>query len=152
MNRKAELKMIEEVALRNAIAMFRSLNAKAKSKKASIPEVGIFWIDDRGNMFAESVSLRDAEDYGEFKIFEGSHFESWDKAVRANPSWRGLEYEEIPRGRVVYHKDPKKNEFIVYMPRKSSKHKGKVVARFSLPAGHVRFDFSDDHYQMAAST
>ena len=94
---KQELKMLEEVALRNAISIFRR-----RSKKAATPEVGIFWIDGTGTMFAESVSLREAVDYGEFKIFDGSHIDLWDKAVSANPQWRGLEYEEVPRGRVVY--------------------------------------------------
>ena len=43
--------------------------------------------------------------------------------------------------------DPKKPEFIVYMPKRIGKHKNKVVTRFSLPSGHIRFDFSDEHYQ-----
>lgn len=140
---KDELKMLDEVALRNAISNFRK-----RSKTASIPEVGIFWIDKTGVMFSEGISLRDAEDYGEFKIFDGTHIDLWDKAVRANPMWRGLEYEEISRGRVVYRKDPKKPEFIVYMPKQIAKFKGKVVSRFELPRGSVRFDFTDEHYRM----
>jgi len=140
---KQEREMLQEVALRNAISKFRRLN-----RKAAIPEVGIFWIDGLGTMYAESISLRDAADYGEFRTFEGSHLNSWDKAIRANPKWRGLEYEGIPRGRVVYRRDPKKPEFIVYMPKQLVKHKGKVISRFELPRGHVRFDFSDEHYRI----
>jgi len=143
MRDKAETAMLEEIALRNAIAKFR-----AASKKASIPELGIFWIDDSGTMFAESVSLRDAEDYGDFKIFGGDHFNLWDKAVRAVPQWEGMEYEEIPRGRVVYKKDPHKPEFIVYLPKRILRYKNKVVGRFNLPTGHIRFDTSDEHYRM----
>ena len=143
MRDKAETAMLEEIALRNAIAKFR-----AASKKASIPELGIFWIDDSGTMFAESVSLRDAEDYGDFKIFGGDHFNLWDKAVRAVPQWEGMEYEEVPRGRVVYKKDPKKPEFVVYLPKRILRYKNKVVGRFNLPTGHIRFDTSDEHYRM----
>jgi len=143
MRDKAEIQMLEEIALRNAIAKFR-----AASKKASIPELGIFWIDDSGTMFAESVSLRDAEDYGDFKIFGGDHFNLWDKAVRAVPQWEGMEYEEVPRGRVVYKKDPKKPEFVVYLPKRILRYKNKVVGRFNLPTGHIRFDTSDEHYRM----
>jgi len=143
-----EKRMLEEVALRNAIALFRHKNAASKGKRASIPEVGIFWIDSSGAMYVESVSLRDASDYGEFKIFEGNHYEAWDKAVRANPQWKGLEYEQVPRGRVVYRKDPKKNEFVIYMPKQIVKHKGKILSRFNLPTGYVRFDFTDEHYRM----
>jgi len=144
---KQETKLLEEVALRNALAMFRQMNAVSK-KKSLIPEVGLFWIDDSGEMFAEGISLREAEDYGDFKIFEGSHYDLWGKAVLAKPNWRNSEYEEIPRGRVVYRKDPKKPEFIVYLPKRIRKYGNKVIDRFSLPSGYVRFDMSDEHYRM----
>ncbi len=142
---KQELEMLQEVALRNAISKFRR-----RSKTGAIPEVGIFWIDGSGTMFAESVSLRDAVDYGEFRTFGGGHDELWDNAVKANPKWKGLEYEEVPRGRVVYRRDPKKPEFIVYMPKQLAKYKGKVISRFELPRGSVRFDFTDEHYMFEA--
>ncbi len=144
----SERTMLDEVALRNAIARFRRINAATK-KRAAVPEVGIFWIDDSGKMFVASVSLRDAVDYGEFRIFEGSHLDSWSKAIRAVPKWKHLEYEEVPRGRVVYRRDPKQPEFIVYMPKVILKHKGKVIARFNLPAGYTLFNTSDEHYQTA---
>ena len=121
---------------------------EAKTKKVSLPEVGIFWIDDSGTMFADSVSLPDAEDSGAFKDYGNSHYVMWAKAVRTNPKWSGKEYEQIPRGRVVYKKDPKKPEFIVYMAKVSAKFKNKVIRRFHLPVGYVRFDFTDIHYQM----
>jgi hypothetical protein len=145
---QAEQKMLEEVAIRNAISMFRNLNASSGKKKASIPSVGIFWIDSKGVMYAESVSLRDAEDYGEFKIFEKPHFDAWGIAVSRNPQWRGLEYDAVPRGRVVYRKGPSSGEFIVYLPKQIAKFKAKVVDMFDLPAGHVRWDYSDEHYRM----
>ena len=142
---RPEFEMLQEVALRNAVAEYR-----AKSKKASLPEVGIFWIDLSGTMFAVSVPINDAEVYGEFKIFGGNHYDLWGKAVRANPKWKGLEYEEVPRGRVVWHLLPKAPEFIVYLPKEILKHRDKVVVRFNLSAGRVRFDTTDEHYQMAA--
>ena len=144
-----EKKMLEEVALKNAVIQFRHENL-AKTKVASTPEVGLFWCDLSGNLYSESVPLPQAEEYGEFKISDKAHFDNWDKAVRANPKWKGLEYEEIPRGRVVYKIDPKKPEFIVYLPKVLLKFKSKILARFNLPVGHVRFDTSDEHYQMAA--
>jgi hypothetical protein len=125
------------------------MSRPTSKKKASTPEVGIFWIDDTdGTMFAESVTLEDAEDSGDFKDFGSSHYAMWDRAVRANPKWKGLEYEQIPRGRVIYRNDHKEPEFIVYMAKRLSKFKRNLISRFNLPAGHVRFDFSDEHYQM----
>ena len=143
MRNKEAVKLIEEIALRNAIAKFR-----AASKKAAVPELGIFWIDESGAMFAEGVSLRDSEDYGDFRVFSGTHYDLWEKAVRANPRWQDLEYEDIARGRVVYKKDPKKPEFVVYMPKKLVKFKNKVISRFNLPSGHITVDTSDEHYRM----
>ena len=125
------------------------MSKPASTKKGSPPEVGIFWIDDSdGTMFADSVSLKDSEQAGDFCDYGGSHYAMWSKVVRANPKWKGLEYEEIPRGRVVCRNDPKTPEFIVYMAKRLSKFKKKVIRRFSLPAGNIRWDFTDEHYQM----
>lgn len=121
----------------------------ASTKKALQPSVGIFWIDDSdGTMFAESVSLKDAEVAGEFADYGGSHYAMWIKAVRVNPKWKGLEYEEVPRGRVVCRMEPEAQVFTVFMAKRLSKFKKKVIARFNLPAKGVRFDFTDEHYQM----
>jgi hypothetical protein len=144
----SEHKMLKEVALRNAIAMFRKKNANSKNMKPAIPKVGIFWIDLDGRMYAEGVSLRGAEDYGEFKIYDRSHFDAWDTAVSKNTKWKGLEYEDVCRGRVVYKRHPKKPVFIVYMPKQLSKSRHKVLSWFGLPSSHVRFDYSDEHYRM----
>lgn len=144
MRDEAARKMLEEVALRNAIAKFC---AASKGKTAAIPEVGVFWIADDGTMFHESVSLRDAEDYGDFKIFGGCHYDLWRKAVRANPQWRDKEYENVPRGRVVYRRHPKTPHFIVYLPKRLLKYRGKVVSTFHLPSAYVRFDTTDEHYE-----
>lgn len=141
MRDKGEIALLEEIALRNAIAKFR-----AASKTAAIPELGIFWIDSAGTMYAEGVSLRDAEDYGDFKNFAGAHYDIWDKVVRAVPKWQGKEYEDIPRGRVVYSKDPKKPVFVVYLPKQILKFKDKIISRFNLPVGHTKFDTTDLHY------
>ena len=116
--------------------------------KQTRPQVGIFWLDDTGAMYSESIPLRDAVDYGECRTFNGSHYDLWSRAVAANPQWQGLEYEEIPRGRVVCCKDARKKQFVVYLPPKILKHRNKIIATFHLPAASVRFDTSDLHYRM----
>ena len=99
-------------------------------------------------MFSEGVALTEADDYGDFRIFGGNHYDLWDKAVRANPKWQGKEYEEVPRGRVVYKKDPKKSEFVIYLPKRIMKYKNKVINKFNLPLNQVKVDTSDEHYRM----
>ena len=114
-----------------------------------MPEVGIFWIDDSdGTMFADSVSLKDSEQAGVFCDYGSSHYVMWDKAVRVNPKWKGKEYEQIPRGRVVCRMDLGKPVFIVYLPKILLKFKSKILARFNIPVGHTKFDTSDEHYQV----
>ena len=125
------------------------MSKAASSKKALQPEVGIFWIDDSdGTMFADSVSLKDSEQAGDFCDYGGSHYAIWGKAVRVNPKWKGLEYEEVPRGRVVCRMSPEKPMFTVYMAKRLCKFKKKVITRFNLPAMGVRWDFTDEHYQI----
>ena len=76
----------------------------------------------------------------------------WDKVVRATPKWKGLEYEDVPRGRVLWEAGTggKDNKFIVYLPKELLKFKSKIISQFNLPSGQTKFDTSDEHYQMAA--
>ena len=145
-DRAAEKAMLREIYLRNQIAKFKDLNL-TEYGVAAIPQVGIFWMSRDGkSFFKSSVSIRDAEDYGDFRIYGGSHYEEWSKAVRANPSWRGKEYEEIPRGRVVLCMVPGNSRFVVYMPRRLERHEKEIARAFRLPSGHTQFDYSDQHY------
>ena len=140
--------MLEEIHLRNMLAKFKDINLRTR-KVAAIPSVGIFWVDVKtAQVFAEMTSLKDSDDLGEFRIHSGTHYDTWDRMSRRNPAWRGMEYEDIPRGRVVYHKDPHNPVFMVYMSPllKASKYKNAVAREFNLPTGHVVFDFTDEHY------
>ena len=148
MRRKITAKdLLREISLRNRIAQFQDINLRELGT-AAIPRVGIFWVGDTGTMYSESTSLREAVDYGNFRTHDGSHHDAWHRAVRHNPSWQGYEYEEVPRGRVVYRRHPKHPAFIVYMPDELRKHIGKILAEFKLPVGYTRFDCSDEHYRM----
>ena len=146
--------MIEEVHLRNMIAKYRDINL-AKRKVAAIPQVGIFWYDMATNkVYSAASTIRDAEGYGNILIYDGTHYENWNWIRMQNPKWKKVrDYEDIPRGRVVYEKDPKKPVFIVYAPRElnNSKAKRAIRSEFGLPSGHVKFDFTDEHYSLAAS-
>jgi hypothetical protein len=115
----------------------------------SEPEVGIFWMSRDGRSFyKKAVSIRDAVSYGQCRTYEGSHYEEWDAAVRAIPQWAGMEYEEVPRGRVVLHMQPRRDRFIVYLPKALRRHETKISTEFRLPTGYIEFDYSDEHYRM----
>lgn len=147
----AERVMLAEVHLRNLIAKFKDLNEK-EYKIAALPEVGLFWMSMDGKKFYKSsVSIRDAETYGNFKILDKPHYDEWSSAVRKVPSWRGKEYEEIPRGRVVLSLSPGKNKFVVFLPKELKKFAKKISAEFKIPSSVVEFDYSDIHYRMDRS-
>ena len=141
-------KMLDEVHFRNMIVKFKDMN-KVQGRKASVPYVGVFWVDlDTGKVYADKSALRDAEDYGDFKIHSAIHYETWRKVRKMNPAWAGMEYEDVPRGRVVYLKDPHNPKFIVFVAKQCKKKNimDAIVNEFELPSGTYEFDFTDKHY------
>lgn len=150
-DRIAERVMLAEIHLRNLIARFKDLNEQ-EYKVAAIPEVGIFWMSKDGKKFyKKSVSVRDAENYGDFKIMDTPHYSEWSSATRKVPSWQGKEYEEIPRGRVVLSVNPGNNRFVVFLPKELKRFAKKISAAFKIPSAVVEFDYSDIHYKMDRS-
>ena len=56
----------------------------------------------KGKFFLHGCSIDEAEEYGEFLIYPGSHFDIWDRHYyRQLP----VDFDYFPRGRVVYHKE-----------------------------------------------
>ena len=88
----------------------------AKGLTANEPLVGIFWgVPEAGRytLVTDATVLSKAEIYGEFLTHPGGHYEVWEawrEQGIASLARRGLprtiayqEYEDCPRGRVVYH-------------------------------------------------
>lgn len=119
--------------------------------------LGIFWFvldtEHRPRMLAQTCSLSQAEAYGECLTFGPGHYEVWN-------SWRlsgcpeaslaatvqHQEYEEWPRGRVVF--DTGTGRFQLYADRRiqAAGLVGQVVKRFSLPEKLIDIR-SDAHYR-----
>lgn len=88
--------------------------------------MGYFWIvadrAGRDAILGEALDLADAETYGELLTHPGGHYDYWEKMKRRGAAWlraRNLsavllstEYEDWPRGRVVYW--PSQDRFIAY--------------------------------------
>jgi len=88
--------------------------------------VGYFWllVDRAGRdaILADTLDLADAETYDELLTHPGGHCDFWEKMKRRGPAWlraRNLsaallstEYEDWPRGRVVY--SPSQDRFYIY--------------------------------------
>ena len=111
--------------------------------------VGIFWFVMRGGR-PELASCKtpwpEAEDYGEFKTEPMAHYDFWPTLQRRLKVIG--EYEDWPRGRVVYNVND--DRFMVYIDRQlaSDPFKEHLLAHFALPVDKTVFAF-DAHYSRA---
>lgn len=125
---------------------------KSKAKKSSrsgagIPskgKVGIFWVF-RGGILAASFAVQDGEKYGDAINGLTDHVKYWPRFQNQLPELIDLEYQDIPRGRVLFMKPSQ--EFHVYMDKvlHNSKTKRALLKEFSLPPKSSRFR-TDAHY------
>lgn len=110
----------------------------------------------RDAILADAIRLADAEHYGKVLTHPGGHYDYWEAMKQRGPAWlRGrnlstlllqTEYEDWPRGRVVY--SIKDTRSIAYAdPRVRTKVRIELVrAAFQIPDA----DFvmrKDSHYR-----
>lgn len=65
------------------------------------PHVGIFWLFD-GELIIDSTPLSKAEAYGTALTHPTGHIDYWTRLQRTGAVPAEVEYEEPPRGRVVF--------------------------------------------------
>lgn len=73
----------------------------ANNLATSEPSVGIFWLLD-GKLIIDATPLSKAELYGSALGHPTSHIDHWKRLQRTRTVPAEIEYEEPPRGRVVY--------------------------------------------------
>jgi hypothetical protein len=111
-------------------------------------EVGIFWFITPTEILQDSVPLSKGQDDGEFINGPSGHYEFWERLKEQIPSLRGIEYDRVPRGRVIYSK--KEQLFLVYGSKAmvSNKNMRMLILRdFNLVGCEVRF-LDDSHYEI----
>ena len=101
------------------------LTADATPVIPAVPAVGIFWLIDH-TLLVDRSTLKEAEVYGERLTHAGGHYERWNSWQKLGAKWlraRGIpddiiltEYDEWPRGRIVYEIGPQR--FIIYADRR----------------------------------
>jgi hypothetical protein len=121
-------------------------------KATSRPEqaVGIFWLLGH-RLILDVTSVGDAESYGEFLTHGASHIDCWSKLQRSGTVPKDVEYEEPPRGRVVYNF--KTHLFSVYADRcilRKNAIINRIVNTMGLPIGEIDIA-TDGHYICAVS-
>ena len=119
--------------------------ARKRLRDADAPQVGIFWVvDNKPLVFGES--LNDAEQSAEFKNYKEDHIHLWSFLQRNRIAPRDSEYEDYPRGRVVYN--TKTATFMFFADRCILKDKPIVehlLAELHLPS--TTKTESDPHYR-----
>lgn len=122
--------------------------------------MGIFWGVPGGHgnvvILEDFTSLDEAERYGDFLTHPSGHcevWESWRSQRNSIAARRGLrkfvidnEYENVPRGRIVYHVNSR--VFVIYADRKLQKPS--IVTKIAEAFGISDQPYvirSDQHYR-----
>jgi hypothetical protein len=101
------------------------------------PVVGIFWLVGR-RLILDSTPLHLAETYGEWLNHAKSHIDRWGEMQQEGIVPREMEYEESPRGRVVYGR--RTHEFTLLADRcilKSKTALARLFKQMRLPEGTI---------------
>lgn len=70
--------------------------------KLPAPRLGIFWLV-RDKLLFDSIPFSEAEAYGDHLGHPRSHIKVWEQFQRLGTAPPESEYEEHPRGRVMFH-------------------------------------------------
>ncbi len=144
-----EICVLEEETDPDALLLLRRIaeaNRRNILNEGQHSEIGIFWIDvgtdaiiKFSTPWTDAVGDRDIYDVGV------THSTYWEQN-RARYGYPDLEYEELPRGRVIYKK--KVNKFTIYLNSRlgAKKYKSMILDAFKLDRANTVF-CRDDHYE-----
>jgi len=120
-----------------------------KKDRAAQPAVGIFWLIN-GKPLIDSTPLSEAEPYGEHLTHPRGHAAVWERYQRNGVVSPEMEYEEAPRGRVMYN--TKSQRFTLLADRCILKDNGiasQIMSEMKLP-NEKTDKGKDSHYQCSA--
>ena len=122
---------------------------RTRSARIMEPRVGIFWLVNQ-NVLIDTTLLSAAEEYDHFKIHSGNHISVWENFQQNGTAPREMEYEEAPRGRVMYN--AKGQRFTLLADKCILKDKrivSKIMSEMSLPSKNTDKG-TDSHYRCFA--
>ena len=111
------------------------------------PKIGIFWIY-KSKVYLKSIEPEKVKAIGTFVDSDFAHYEAWDEISFQNKDLYLYEYEDIPRGRIVFNS--KDACYIVYSNNEiihSDTTKQLIIDAFDLQNEKVSFQY-DFHYEI----
>jgi hypothetical protein len=113
------------------------------------PRVGIFWLLN-GKLITDSMPLGEAEPYGDHLTHPRSHIDVWEQWRLGGKVPGESEYEEFPRGRVMYN--TKTQRFTLLADRCILRDKeavSRIMSELHLPVESTGKG-TDAHYRCSA--
>ena len=110
------------------------------------PLVGIFWLLG-ARLILDASLLSKADPYGDCLTHRNSHIDFWTEQQRIGALPRDVEYEEAPRGRIVF--DTKTKRFALYADRCILKRRdvvSQIMKGMGLKANQTDA-VTDEHYR-----
>ena len=121
-------------------------NDTVNNPTAPEPSVGIFWLLD-GKLIIDATPLSKAELYGSALGHPTSHIDHWTRLQRTRTVPAEVEYEEPPRGRVVF--DGREQRFHLLADKCILGRRdvvGRIMAAMNLPQDKTS-EGRDEHYR-----
>lgn len=118
---------------------------------ADNPSVGIFWILSDLSVCHFSEDLMAQSNGRQFHDSELAHVRLWQKVVEAHKECLGLEYEEVPRGRILFSYKPR--VFLAYVCDDFIKNevvRKNLKEAFGLDGQKIKW-VTDEHYNFSKS-
>ena len=124
------------------------MRTKKKKESRSAPQVGIFFFYDH-ELWIESTPVQKAVVHLNFKDHDGDHVTYWEGLIKESKVPEDEEYQNVPRGRVVFHADT--GRYHLLLDRCILRRKNlvaKIEQQMGLPAEETDTD-TDTHYRCA---
>jgi len=106
--------------------------------------IGIFWWHD-GKLLATKCRVDEGEAASGTIDSRFAHIETWTTLQKCRPKLRILEYEDVPRGRVVFLQASKRFRVLMDRVLFSPKIKTAILKAFGLLKSRTSF-VTDQHY------
>lgn len=114
------------------------------TKNALRSKIGIFW-NFNGKLLKSKTALEDGVDYAGVIHSEIDHIDHWPVLQRRHRELGLLEYQEVPRGRVMFVKRTRKFRVLMDKVLHTPRNKQMLLEVFNLPKTKTVFG-TDPHY------